>query len=741
MRTRGPLSLAFHALARRPAFAASVVLTLGLGVGANVAVFSLLDAALLRPLPYPEADRVLLAWEARPDRGWSRFGVSAPAYRDWRERVASLQHVAAFYEAEANLEGAAGAERVSVLHATAELLPALGLSLRLGRGLEPGDERTGADAVLLGYGLWQSAFGGDPGVLGRRVSVGRERVTVVGVLDQDLGTPFASPALVRPLALHDDTRRGSRWLTVLARLAPGRTEREARAELEALAQAQAREFPDSNTGWTVTLVSLPEAAREDGRLTLLLLSGAVGLVLLLACANVAHLLLVRTLGRERELAIRAALGAGPWGLAQPVVAEAVVLAALGGLAGVAFAAAGRSLLQAALPASNAPTHALDGRALAAGLAVTVLTGLLVALLPVAHAYRANASATLRVGGSTVATPSRRRSRRALVVAELAVAFALLAGAGVLVRSVRHLLDVDPGFRPDGAIAFRVAPPQVSPTAGQSEEAFIAALLEDRDHAAAFYTEMLERLREAPGVSSVAAVNRLPLTGGWWVMGFEVDGHAPAAPGDKRTAFGRVVTPGYFGAMGMRLRAGRELAASDSAGAQSVVVVDEELARREFGERSPLGAVLRIDGQTRATIVGVVSATRTVGLDRPASPTFYVPLAQSVFGFYPDWGMDVVVRTTGDPGALVPQLRRLLRELDPTLPSYAVRTLDELVARALGPRRESSAPARRLLAPRAAAGRDRALRPAGPARARASPRVRRAAGARRARGADRRSRAG
>ena len=688
MRSRGPFSLAMHALARRPAFAASVALTLGLGIGANVAVFSLLDAALLRPLPYPEADRVVLAWEARPDRGWSRFGVSAPAYRDWRERVASLQHVAAFYEAEANLEGATGAERVSVLHATADLLPALGLRLRLGRGLEPGDERAGADAALLGYGLWQTAFGGDPGVLGRRVTVGRELVTVVGVLGEDVGAPFASPALVRPLALGDDARRGARWLSVLARLAPGRTEREARAELAALAQAQARDFPDSNTGWTVTLVGLPEAAREDGRLTLLLLSGAVGLVLLLACANVAHLLLVRTLGRERELAIRAALGAGPWKLAQPVAAEAVVLAALGGLAGIVIATAGRSLLQAAMPAAGASTPGFDARAMAAGLAITVLTGLLVALLPVAHAYRANASATLRVGGSTLATPGRRRSRRALVVAELAVAFVLLAGAFVLVRTVRHLLDVDPGFRPERALAFRVAPPQVSPKAGQSEGDFIAAWLEDRDHTAAFYAEMLDRLRAAPGVSSAAAVNRLPLTGGWWVMGFEVEGHAPAAPGDGRTAFGRVVTPGYFGTMGMALRAGRDLAATDSARAQSVVVVDEELARREFGDRSPLGAVLRIDGRTRATIVGVVSATRAVGLDRPASPTLYVPLAQSAFGFYPDWGMDVVVRTTADPAALVPHLRRLLRELDPSLPAFAVRTLDGLVTGALGPRREA-----------------------------------------------------
>jgi predicted permease len=686
MRSRSPLALVVVSLARRPAFAASVVLTLGLGVGANVAVFTLVDAALLRALPYPDADRLVLAWEARPDRGWSRFGVSAPAFRDWRDEVPSLERVVAFYEAQANVAGPAGPERVNVLHATADLLPALGLRPHLGRGLEPGDERPKAPPALLGFGLWQRAFGGDPGVLGRSLRVGRESVTVVGVLPPGIGAPFASPALVRPLALDDDARRGSRWLTVLARVAPGGTEARARAELEALAVRQAKEWPDTNAGWTVTLVGLPEAARESGRLALLLLSAVVGLLLLLTCANVTHLLLVRTLGRERELAIRAALGAGPWGLAQPVLAEALALVALGAGAGLALAAVAVRLLRSAGSPLSSPTPALDGRALAAGLAVTALTAALVALLPVAHARRAAATAMLRAGGSSLLTPARRRLRRALVVAELTIAFVLLAGAGLLVRTVRHLLDVDPGFRPERALAFRVAPPQVAPFPGQTEEAFVAALLEDRDRAAAFYARMLEGLRGLPGVVSVTAVNRLPLTGGWWVMGFEVEGRPPSAPGEDRSAFGRVVTPGYFGAMGVALRSGRDFDSRDSARGRGVVIVDETLARREFGESSPLGAVLRIDGETEATIVGVAAATRMAGLDRPPAPAFYVPLEQARFGFYPDWGMDVVVRAAGDPRPLAPLVRSVLRELDPTLPAFAVRTLDELVEGGLGTRR-------------------------------------------------------
>jgi predicted permease len=685
MRFVSPLPLALRALARRPAFAAAAALTLGLGVGANVAVFSLVDAALVRDLAYPDAERLVLAWEARPDRGWPRFGVSAPAFREWRTEVPSLEHVVAYYEAQANVAGPAAAERVDVLHATSDLLPALGLRAHLGRGLEPRDERPGSPAALLGFAFWQSAFGGDPAVLGRSLRVGRESVTVVGVLPPQVGAPFTRTALVRPLALGDDTRRGSRWLTVLARVAPARSPSQARAELEALAARRAADHPDTNAGWTVTVVGLTEAVREDGWPTLLLLCGAVGLILLLTCANVANLLLVRTLGRERELAIRAALGAGPWRLAEPVLAEAAILGLLGGLSGIGFAAATLRFLRSAVRTGS--PAALDVRALAAALAVTALAAVLVALLPAAHARRAAASATLRAGGSVFAS-GRRRSRRALVVAEVAIAFVIVAAAGVLVRTVRHLLDVDPGFRPQQALAFRVAPPQVAPSPGQSEEAFVSALMEDRDRAASFYGRMLERIRALPGVTAAGAVNRLPLTGGWWVMGFEVKGQAPAAPGEKRTAYGRVVTPGYFEAMGIALRSGRGFDGRDGLRARGAVIVDETLARREFGARSPVGEVLLIDGETEAVVVGIAAATRAAGLEGPASPTFYVPLEQALFGFYPDWGMDVVVRTTGDPRAVAPLARGLLRELDPTLPAFAVRTLEDVVGQSLGRRRDA-----------------------------------------------------
>jgi predicted permease len=685
MRHDGSIALAARTLARRPAFAAAVVLTLGLGVGANVAAFSVVDATLLRALPYPDPGRLVLAWEARPDRGWHRFGVSTPAFVDWRRQVTSLQHVVAFHEAQANVAGGASPERVEVLHATSGLLPALGLRPHLGRGLEPGDEAREAPVAVLGFGFWQRAFGGDPGVLGRALRVGRESLTVVGVLPPEFSAPFSNPALVRPLALGDGSGRGARWLTVLARVAPDRSPSEARAELEALARRQAQDTPATNAGWTVTVVGLAELVRENAQASLLLL-GSVGLVLVLTCANVASLLLVRTLGREREFAIRSALGAGRWGLVRPVLAEAAVLGAASGAVGLGLAKATLATLWPALSASAASAPALDGRALSAAFALTTLASLLVAVLPCAHAHRAAASASLRAGGSAALTPGRRRSRRVLVVVEVAVALVLVSAAGLLVRSVHLLLAVDPGLEPRGALAFRVAPPQVAPIQGQSEDGFLAALTEDRARAAAFYGKLVERLRGLPGVTAAGAVNRLPLTGGWWLVGIEREGQAPAVPGEGRSAFGRVVTADYFDAVGLVMRAGRGFDARDGATSQSVVIVDESLARREFGGRNPLGARLRIDDQVDAEIVGIVAATHARGLEGPASPTFYVPFEQGRFGFYPDWGMDVVVRSGGELQTLAGQVRGVVQELDPGLPIFAVRTLDELVQGSLGPRR-------------------------------------------------------
>ncbi|HSB60279.1 MAG TPA: ADOP family duplicated permease, partial [Vicinamibacteria bacterium] len=645
---------------------------------------------LFRPLPYPRPERLVLVWEGRPDRGWTRFGVSAPAFRDWRDEVRALERVVAFHEAGANVAGDGGAHRVEVVSATVDLLPVLGLRPALGRGFEPADEAPGTDAVLLTDGFWRSAFGADPRVVGRELRLGRERLTVVGVLPPAVGAPFATTALFRPLALAADLNRGARWLTVLARLAPGHTFVQARAELRALAGRRAAEFPETNAGWTVEVAGLADVAAEGSRRTLLLLSATVGLVLLLACANVAHLLLVRVLALERECAVRAALGAGAWALAEPILLEGLVLGCLGGGAGLVFALAGHGALRAALPASPALGAAsLDARALGFALGASLLTGLLVTLLPVLHLRRARPYEALRSGGTTVVTPGRRRVRRGLVVAELAIAFVLLSGAGLLVRTVRQLLDVDPGFRAGGALAFRVAPPQVSPGPGQSEESFFAALLADRDRAADFYARLLERLRALPGVEGAAAVNRLPLTGGWWVVGYEVAGGPPSGPADDRTAFARVATPGYFAVMGIPLRSGRDFDARDGKQTLPVVILDEALARREFGDASPLGATLLVDGRTRARVVGVAGAVRSGGLDQAPAPTFYVPLAQAELGFYPDWGMDVVVRTKADPGPLgplAPLVRGEVRALDPGLAVFATRTLGELLADSLGARR-------------------------------------------------------
>jgi predicted permease len=363
----------------------------------------------------------------------------------------------------------------------------------------------------------------------------------------------------------------------------------------------------------------------------------------------------------------------------------MVLGVLGGAAGLALGEAVRGLLEQAL-SSTAPGRGaiLEPRVLAFGLATTALTGLLVSVLPVLHVYRSSPAAALRAGGTTLACLGRRRSRRALVVAEVAVAFVLVFAAGILVRTVVGLLREDPGFRSKGVVTFRIAPPQIAPGPDQTEESFVAALLEDRDRVASFYARTVERLRALPAVRAAAAVNRLPLTGGWWVMSFEIPGRPSTTPGDDKPAFGRVVVPGYFHTMGMSLRAGRDFDWGDAAGALPAVIVDEALARREFGNESPLGARLRIDGRAEARVVGVVGSTR-FAIDRPGSPTFYVPLAQAEFGFYPDWGMDVVVRSDLESSRLLPLVREAVRDLDASLPLFSVRTLDEVVAASVGTR--------------------------------------------------------
>jgi predicted permease len=409
------LRIAARALRRSPGFAAVSVASLGLAIGANTAVFSVVDAALFAPLPLAGAERIVRLWEERPSRGWSRFGVSAPAFRDWQQQAASLAQVAAYTQRSANLSGSDRPERVRLVESTADLFAVLDVRPKRGRFFTCDEETAGRDArVVLGFDFWRSAFAADPGVVGRTVRLDGVPHVVIGVLPAEVGAAFDDAQLWRPLALGSDDRRGARWLTVVGRLRVGVTLESARAELRTLARRQERDHPDTNTGWTVDLVPLQEARAEAARPLLVAVWAAVGLVLLVACANVASLMLGRASGRERELAVRAALGATPARLARPLAAEALLVAALGGVAGTLVALAAQGLL--AVAAADALAGALpppfDVRVFAFATLVTLATGLGFGVAPLAGARHLSLERALRRGRRGPA--ARLRARRGLV---------------------------------------------------------------------------------------------------------------------------------------------------------------------------------------------------------------------------------------------------------------------------------------------------------------------------------------
>jgi predicted permease len=676
---RDDLWLGRRRLARSPAFTAVVVTTLALAIGANAAVFGLVDSMLLTPLPLPQAERIVRLWEERPSRGWARFGVSAPTFLDWRRDARSFSFLVAFTGRAANLAGSGDPQRIEVTECTADLAGVLGSRPRLGRFFRRDEEARGRDAVVvLSDESWRSAFGSRADVVGTEITLDGVPHVVIGVMPPEASAAFAGSRIWRPLALEGDVRRGARWLAVMGRLAPGSTLAASRAELAVLARRHERDHPATNTGWTATAVSLEEVRTEAMRPLLLAVWAAVALVLLVASANVAGLMLTRVGEREAELAVRAALGAPPARIARLLATEGVMLAVLGGVLGVPAALAARAAVSLVLDdvtGAFTPT-VLGGRLVASVAAATAVTAIALAAAS-ARSARAPLEASLRAS-SRGATPSRLRARRALAVAEMAVAVVLVSGTGLLVRTVHRLVGVSPGFDPGGVLVARVAPAQSRPAPGQSEAEFVRTYLAERDRAAVFYDRLLERLRALPGVTVAGAVNRLPLTGRWWAISAAAEDQPSAATGETPSAAGRVATPGYFEAMRIPLRAGRLFAPSDGRASAPVAVISESLARLTWPGRAAIGRRMVIDDQRGVTVVGVVGDVRVEGLDAAAPPIVYVPFAQAAFGLFPDWGMDLVVRTRAEPSALAAALRAEVAGLDPALPVFAVRTADDVL---------------------------------------------------------------
>jgi putative ABC transport system permease protein len=665
------LAYALRRLVQAPAFTAIATATLALGIGANTAIFSVVNAVLLKPLPFErpyELARVAQTWKGRPS-------VYSPQnFLDVQSQSHAFEFLAAIDAGAVTLTGAGTPARVEGAEVSAAFFDVLRVRPPHGRAFGPEENEPGRTKVaVLGHRLWQERFGGDPGVVGRPVHLNRVPHVVVGVAPAGFSFPEGAEVWT-PLEYDSRFRaesRGAWYLTVIGRLKPGVTVERAREEVSTIAARLAQAYPDANEGVGGTVLSLHEATVGDSRTALLVLLGAVGLVLLVACVNVANLLLARVAARETELAVRTALGAGRGRLVRQLLTESVLLALLGGLAGMALASFLVDALLALQP-QGLPRLAevrLDRPVLGFTAALSLLTGVLFGIAPAFQMARRATAQALREGSRGILAGGRGRLRSGLVVGQLALAMVLLAGAGLLIHSFSRLRQVDPGFRSSNALSFRIALPE----SAYADDARLVA----------FQDELRERLAALPGARAVGAVSSLPLTGARFSISFTVEGRPPLPPAQQPSLEVRIATAGYFEAMGIPLMRGRLFGRGDDGESPQVVVLSESAVRRFFPEEDPLGQRIELGMGSRrgrgvgGEVVGVVGDVKERGLAEEELPEVYLPYAQ-----YPVQSMDVLLRSNLDPRALAPAAERVVHALDAELPLSRVATLDEVVARSI-----------------------------------------------------------
>ena len=657
-------SQAARALGRRPAFTAAAVALLALGIGATTVAFSLVDGVLVRPLPYPEPERIVSLREIELEESGAATGVADGNFLDWQAESRSFSALAVHLRWYFNLTGDGEPERLPGLLASAELFSVLGVQPALGRAFGPADVESGTTPIVLGHRLWQRRYGGDPGIVGRELTVNGSPATVVGVTPASFAYPTADAELwsLVGFSAQDAANRSQRSLAAIGRLAPGVTLESARTEMAVLARRLAAEHPD-NRGWGVAIERLGAERVREARPRILALAGAVLCLLLLSCASVAALLLARGEARAGELAVRRALGAGRAALARSTLAEALLLAAAGGVLGVAIALWGVGALAGFGPGLVPRLDAvrLDARALGFAIALTAAAGLAAGWLPSRRAARADPARLVAAGGRGGA---RGRLGRGLVVVEVALAVILVVGAGLLARTLWRLSRVDPGFEPEGTLVMSLS------LSGQR-------YWSDPGEVTRFFRAAGERIAALPGVGAVGWTSALPLSGGEWSHGVAFEDR-PAPPAGEEPVVHHKVVDGYLETAGVELLSGRRFTAGDDAGATPVAIVNRTFAERFYSGRDPLGARITRgqpgDERPWMTIVGVVEDERHYGLDRDAEPEIYTPHLQQPFPY-----MSLIVRAGGDPTALAPAVRRAIREVDPEQPVYGVATLERMAA--------------------------------------------------------------
>jgi predicted permease len=671
------LRYTLRALRKSPGFTAVAVITLALGIGANTAIFSVVNAVLLRPLPYKDDSRLVVILNK------GRNPVAPANFIDWRSQTQVFSHMGAAEYWTPNLTGTDNPEKLWALHVSPDIFPMLGVQPLRGRVFLPEEQEVGKEhEVVLSYALWQSHFAGNPEIVGRSVALSGETYTVIGVMPRDFRfAPFwaTKAELWAPLALGSRlTDRSGGSLRIFARLKPGVTLDQAQTEMAGITSRLERQFPGTNQDMEV--VSLREKVVGNIRPALLVLLGAVGFVLLIACANVSHMLLARAAARREEIALRTALGAGRWDMFRQFLIESLVLAMVGGGAGLLLAAWGVRVLVALGPADipRVETIGVDGHVLLFALGTSLLTGLAFGMAPAWKATAVNLSDVLKEGerGSSEAL-QRNRLRGLLIGSEFALAVVLLAGAGLMVRTFLALQHVDPGFDPHGVLSMVVG------IAGTGQAA--------AGHTGNFYNQVLQKVSAVPGVQSASGINHLPLAGDEWGWPFHIEGRPPERPGEDLIATYRVVFPGYFRTMQIPILRGRDVSAGDNVQAPGVVVINDYLARRYWPGENPIGKRITFDNPARnpswLTVVGVTKNSARSSWVSPPGEEIFLPYLQN--RLYLDTPsppfayLTLVARTRRDPAGLAPDIRGAIRSLDKNIPLSEIQTMDKVVAEATG----------------------------------------------------------
>ena len=666
---------ALRALRRSPVLAGAAILTLAIGLGATTAIFSAVNAVILRPLPFPEPQRLVMLWETNPDRGWTQANIAPANMFDWREQVPAFADVAAYSsEGRMTLTGDGPPRIVHGVSVTGTFFSVLGVRPRVGRAFREEETWESAPIAIISDRLWREDFGSDPAVLERTIELEGVRRQIVGVMPASFSFPSATTDAWMPVAWPRENRaqvwfRRAHFMRAIARLAPGVSLEQADAQLQQVVRRLQAEYPETNTNMGAGLTSLHEFLVGSTKRPLLVVLAAVGLLLAIACANVANLLLVRAAEREREVALRLAIGAGRGRIVRQAMTESLVLSMLGGAAGLALGWWGTKTLAALQPPRmlRVDDFGMDWRVLAFVFAVTTTSGLLFGMVPAVWSGRRQPGDALREGGRSGS--QGRRSRRwseGLAIAEVAIALLLTVGAGLLVRSYRELLRVDPGFDPAGTLAVSLNLPSARYATGADIQGFVDALE--------------ARARALPGVGAAGVVSQLPLVGSDWTMDVIAFGRAPE---DYATDVAlRSTSAGYFAALRVPIVQGRGLGDQDRSETEPVAVINETLARTYFASGDPVGqriALSRTADSTTVwwTIVGVVGDEHQGSLSERPKMEVHVPFAQRRRN-----DADLVVRTQGDPMALAPALREIIAELDPQLAIQSIRSMDDVYAASL-----------------------------------------------------------